>query len=207
MSSRQSCALLFILGVILTGICGPASAPGQSGLPKELAGVVPKNAVNASGMWSRIVGSLSAEIVASHPCTTSKSPGRLNVQLVYQSYGILLPQSVADQEQSYADKKQQLERDLTNAAKNPLANVMHEGPLKSEDGPGGKLVYYDKVVDCSEGKHQERPEVRLFAVSRADRLFAKIEITGNLSGEEAKAVATEVMGNLSKVDVSAMPRK
>ena len=208
MFTRGSFVRLFTFSLVVAGVYAALfQSSAQTALPKEIVDLVPKTAVHPSGTWGGSgplrMGSLVAELRADHPCTDSKTPGHLSVQLIYYAdKSPLLSQQLASTEQQYAEKKKRFESDMARAPQNQWPRLIHWGPVKTEDGPGGKLVYYDSLVDCSEYKHMERPEVWLFAISHTDRFFAEIEITGNLNGEEGKAVATEVMTNISKADLS-----
>lgn len=212
MLSRLHCVRLLVIAFVALGTCGMSvllvhasrvgpAAPQDSQLPKEIAGLMPRAAVDIRGNWQLAegigLGSLTARLPANHPCTGDE-PARIIIDIVYyrdkEMASILGMWRSMEGEQ--AEKKKQYEELITELKS--LPRLIRIGPVKTEDGPGGKILYYDSVVDCSEGKHQERPEVLLFAIAHTDNYFVKIEISGYLTGDEAKAFANEVMTNISR---------
>jgi hypothetical protein len=177
-------------------------------LPKEIAGLIPKAAVDISGDFTlgrqSGGGNLAASLPANHPCTASKTPGSITIDIDYYRDAKLanFANVWPGMEERYAARKKEAEEQVPDKKDN--SRLIRAGPVKSEDGPGGKILYWDSLVDCSERKHQERPEVSLYAIAHKDDFFVTIQITGNLTWDEAKAFAIEVMTNTSNVDFSQL---
>jgi hypothetical protein len=169
---------------------------------------MPKAAVKVEGVYNSAsplsMGGLSADLPADHPCTVSKTPGRINIEFTYyKDKSLVSPFMTATFEQRQAQKKEELAKRLS-AFKENNPKIIRVGPLKEEDGPGGKIVYFDALIDCSEYTHKERPEVYLNALAHTGALFVFIDIEGYLTGEEAKAFVVETMTNIAKADLSKL---
>lgn len=143
MFTRRSLVRLFLFGFVVAGVYAVMfQSSAQTALPKEIADLVPKTAVHPSGTWGGSgplrMGSLVAELRADHPCTDSKTPGHLSIQLIYYAdKSPLLSQQLASTEQQYAEKKKRFESDMARAPQNQWPRLIHWGPVKTEDGPGG----------------------------------------------------------------------
>jgi hypothetical protein len=220
MLSRLHFVRLLAIAFVTLGMCGMSAslvhasrvtpaAPQDSSLPKEIAGLMPKTAVDVSGGWKLAkgalgMGSLNAELPANHPCT-GNIPGKIGIEILYYRDKNLatLTHEWPSMEEEQATRKKEYEKQVVEQQKS-TPQLIRIGPVKTEDGPGGKILYYDSLFNCSEEKHQERPEVSLYAISHTDNLFVKIEISGYLTADEAKAFAIEVMTNIAKVDLSQL---
>lgn len=211
---------LFAIALVAMGMCGMCvlvvqasrvspAVPQDSSLPKEIAGLMPRAAVDVSGAWKLArgalgMGSLNAELPANHPCT-GNVPAKIGIEILYyrDKHLASATQQWPSREEQQADRKKEYEKQVVEQQKS-TPQLIRIGPVKTEDGPGGKIVYYDSLFNCSEEKHQERPEVSLYAISHTDNLFVKIEISGYLTADEAKAFAIEVMANTLKADLSKL---
>ncbi len=198
-----------LLAVLFVSALSFAQVLAQAALPKEIAALLPKNAADAGGGWTAgpiSMGRLHAELPANHPCTDSKTPGHLNVDIVYyKDKELVTPFQAAASEQEFAKKVAKYQEDVKARTAAATARQIRLSPVKTENVTAGKLAYYDGLLGCVADGNKERPEVELFAIVNTDRLFAKLEITGSMTADEARAVAVEVMTNLSSFSKTAKP--
>ncbi len=195
---------------ILSAFAAPAqSQPTKSGTaPPQLMALLPEGGANASGVMNAAGGmglaSLACDLPAKYPCVSEKYPVRVRIALQFHASQELIDlQAGPMQAQDMANQTAEFQRRLKGVTPGK-ARVLRVDALKTEPAPGGSLVRYDYVVDCSEETHRERPYANLHAVSRNGLALLSLDIAGVATAKEAVAIANGVMGRFVKGDFSTI---
>ncbi|MFZ5564231.1 MAG: hypothetical protein ACOZBW_09270, partial [Thermodesulfobacteriota bacterium] len=105
-----------------------------------------------------------------------------------------------EEQQRVAAKKAELEKKLK-------ANKSPDGAsMKVESLANGTLLYFEQIIDCSEGVKRTKPLVNLLAVAHTDNTAINLEINGYISAAAARAAAMEVLSNFAKADFNALDK-
>jgi hypothetical protein len=215
--NRTTITTLLALVVLVLGN-GTATAeettppPTPAGCPAELVALAPKAAEpkTIGGTWTdagpMAMGVFGCELLATHDCEVTKSPGKLALAIrVIKDPELNSPMQVDGLKQQYAEELGQLK---TKAAKlKPGAGkLIRASKVIEETIPGGQIAYYDLVGDCSEDTHKERPSAWLTGIVWSSNAYGSFTIEGAITGEEAKTAAIELMKKFIATDFAKIPQ-
>jgi hypothetical protein len=207
--------LAFIVSVASALSTVPAVAQSKKACPAVIASLLPRIGVDQAGSFNMAgemgMGSGAAQIPFGHPCITStKYPARVSLAVTYyggEMAAMLQMQGDAADQQTL----QNATRELTRAYNSLGSKSPGKNPVRTEDLPGAKIVYFDFKSECpAEGaagsggaSRPPIPNVRLKGVARTDNVRMEISVEGQISTELAMTVVREVVENLKKTSFAA----
>lgn len=180
----------------------------QGTCPPGVASLVPDNGANTACNYSSSgdvgLGSTKADIPFTNICanSTTKFPGRITTEIQNYKGGA----ASMFRQQVGAVEQQTLENEMREFEKRHAkisvgnAGVVRVSALKTEVVPGGKIIYFDYETDCSEGEKRSKPTAYLVGFAHTDSASIKIDVDGSISGDAAKAAATQVLSKFKNAN-------
>ena len=202
-----TCALLGLAGIASAAEETKAPAPPVvPGVPPEIVALAPKATAPAtiSGTWTDAgplaMGVFGCELLATHDCEVTKSPGKLTLAIrVIKDPELNSPMQVDGLKQQYADEVGKL-KDRAAKLKPGTGRLIRASKVIEEVIPGGQIAYYDLLGDCSEDTHRERPEAWLTGIVWTANAYGSFTVEGAITADEAKTAAFELMKKFVATD-------